>query len=311
MVKLLRRLDVDLLLEDELNFASLLRSNRGVRRELALPVISIVHHLSTSEEHGWISGFLIKLLEKRFLQGLDGAIYNTNATRESVERMSGGLLKGVVAPPSTEKASQRTVAPGSSGMPGGGDAPRENGKGVRLLTVASLIKRKRIDALIEAVALLEDEAVTLTIVGSGDAEPRTARRLRALVKRYGLTDQVTFAGELDESSLEEAYGEHDLFVLASQYEGFGMVYLEAMCHGLPVVAGSAGGAREIVRDGVNGYLCKPGSGAAVAGVVQTLRRDPGLLESLARGAARTAAGHPTWEESFAPAERFLKEAVRG
>lgn len=298
-------------LEDELNHLSLLRSNRHLSATLGVPIVAIVHHLASSEEHGWIAGFLLRRLERAFLLSLSGAIYNTPATRDSVTALIGRSLDGVVCLPSAENLPRG--ARGKSGAGGENGAGGKSGTGgpvLRLLSVGSLIRRKRIDAVIGALALLESSSVTLTVVGSPEPEPATARRLEVLAKRLGVGDRVSFLGSLGDEQLRGAYREHDLLVLVSQHEGFGMVYLEAMAQGTPVIASASGGASAIVRDGYNGYLCRPGSSAGVAARIAELLEKRELLSSLGAGALETAASHPSWEESFSGAEDYLSE-VRG
>lgn len=301
LLRAVERFGADLILQDELNHPSLIRSNRKLRDVYGKPIAAVVHHLADSEEHGWIRGFLIRALERRYLRSVDGAVYNTPATLDAVARLRKDPLPGVVSLPSTEALPK-------SG-PTENCHPPERRHGLRLLTVGSLIKRKRIDAVIGALALLDSQAVTLTVVGSGDAEPGTAAALRRLPRRLGVGERVTFLGSLDDGELDRAYREHDLFVLPSQYEGFGMVYLEAMARGMPVIAGDAGGAGAVVRGGVNGYLTQAGSAAGVARILSQLLNEPEELARLSEGALETARNHPTWEESFRPAERFLRGLV--
>ena len=294
----------DLILEDELNHPSLIRGNRRLRLHGELPIVSVVHHLASSEEHGWIRGFMVKRIEKAYLRTIDGAVFNTPATRRAAEELRGSELPGVVALPSMD--GLREIA----GTRRDGEAPgNPSGGELRLLTVGSLIRRKRIDAVIGALALLGDPGVSLTIVGDDSAEPGTARSLRRLPGQLGVGGQVRFVGSLDDEALHEAYSRADLFVLPSQHEGFGMVYLEAMARGVPVVATSAGGAGAIVRDRENGFICKPGSSADVARIIKELRERPDELTRLSREARRSAGNHPTWEESFAKAEAFFTELV--
>lgn len=296
----------DLVLEDELNHPSLIRSNRRLTRH-GIPIVSIVHHLAEKEEHGWIRGLVVRLVERRYLRSIDGSVYNTATTREDVEALLRGSLPGVVSLPSADGLRETAGSSSSATSPERHSAPEETGSAeLRLLTVGSLTRRKRIDAVIGALALLEGKRPTLTIVGSDAPEPYTAKSLRRLSGRLGVAEGVTFLGGLDEGELDRAYREHDLFVLPSQYEGFGMVYLEAMARGLPVIAGDAGGARTIVRHGTNGYLTKAGSAAGVAQLLAAIMERPEELRRLSRGALETARRHPTWEESFAPAEEFLR-----
>lgn len=305
LLRAVEEFEPDLILQDELNHPSLLWSNRRVLKERGLPIVSVVHHLATSEEHGWIRGFLVRQIERAYLRTLDGAIFNTPATKRASEKLRGGELPGVVALPSMD--GLRELAREESAPLGDQRSPGE--ERFALLTVGSMIRRKRIDAVIGALALLEDPGITLTVVGDEAAQPSTARSLKRLPARLGVASQVRFLGSLDSEALGEAYGAADLFVLPSQHEGFGMVYLEAMAHGVPVIATSGGGAESIVRHGENGFLCKPGSAADVARIIKGLREERSELSRLAREARRSAMDHPTWEESFGKAEEFLRRLV--
>lgn len=308
LMRAVEEYEPDLILQDELNHPSLLRSNRRLRSRKAIPIVSVVHHLASNEEHGWIRGFLVRTMEAAYLRTLDGAIFNTPATRSATEELRGGGVPGVVALPSMD--GLREIVGRSAFGEGEANPAARDGR-LRLLTVGSLIGRKRVDAVIGALALLGDPGVVLTVVGDDSAEPGTARSLRRLPARLGVSRQVRFAGPLDERALDEAYREADLFVLPSQHEGFGMVYLEAMARGVPVVATSSGGAGAIVKDRKNGFLCKPGSAADVARIIKELRGSPSELMRLAREAQRSAADHPTWGESFQKVEAFFAELISG
>ena len=97
-----------------------------------------------------------------------------------------------------------------------------------------------------------------------------------------------------------------LLAVPSSYEGFGIVYLEAMHFGLPVIAGVAGGATEIVNHGVNGLLVPPGDATALARYLASLLPDRDLLVRLSLAALTHSASHPTWEDSAGRVREFLQ-----
>ena len=153
---------------------------------------------------------------------------------------------------------------------------------VNLLSVGTLTPRKGHDLLIEALARLADLPWTCRIIGSPDRAPATAADLRARIARHGLQSRIILAGET--ADLSAAYGAADVFVLASRHEGYGMVFAEAMQHGLPIIATTAGAIPEAVPSGA-GILVPPDDVAALAGALAQLIRDPALR-------ARYAAGRP-------------------
>ena len=120
-------------------------------------------------------------------------------------------------------------------IPGTDEAPFAHGSGQNapvIFGAGSLTPRKAWNVLIEALAPLKDQAWTLKIAGDG---PERAR-LHSLAASFGLADRVTFLGEIDDATLATCYDRADLFVLASLYEGFGMVLTEALARGLPCIA---------------------------------------------------------------------------
>jgi glycosyltransferase involved in cell wall biosynthesis len=96
----------------------------------------------------------------------------------------------------------------------------------------------------------------------------------------------------------------------SSYEGFGIVYLEAMHFGLPAIAGTIGAAQELVHHDHNGFLVPPGDAAALARYISLLMADRELLLKMSLTAHRSAAAHPTWNESAARARVFLQSCLR-
>jgi phosphatidyl-myo-inositol dimannoside synthase len=137
---------------------------------------------------------------------------------------------------------------------GGGTASGGSGP-ARLLTVTRLSKAdgyKGVDRVIEVLPGVIEAVgpISYTIVGDGDDE----QRLRQLAAERGVQDQVHFAGFLDDDEMARAYRDSDVFALPSTGEGFGLVLLEAMAFGKPIVAAAVGGPLDIVVDGVTGRL---------------------------------------------------------
>jgi glycosyltransferase involved in cell wall biosynthesis len=120
---------------------------------------------------------------------------------------------------------------------------------------------------------------------------------------------VNFLGSLDEGSLSALLRSSQVLVVPSYYEGFGIAYLEGMGFGLPAIAASGGGAAEIIRKGVNGYLIEPGDWRALACHLDELAADRQLLAGLSQAARQSFLAHPTWEQSGQKIRHYLLEVV--
>ncbi len=160
-------------------------------------------------------------------------------------------------------------------------------RGRIMLTVGRWAARERykgVDALILAVARLRATVpdVQLVAIGSGDDLPR----LRNIAVEQQVADRVHFLGGLSQRELAACYAAADVFALPSTGEGFGLVFLEAMAFGKPVVGADAGGITDLIRDGSNGLLIPPNDPDALARGLSRLLGDEALRRKMgACGAA--------------------------
>jgi D-inositol-3-phosphate glycosyltransferase len=164
-----------------------------------------------------------------------------------------------------------------------------------LLWVGRIAPIKGLDTLLDAVARLAEGGrnMGLLVVG-GDADEPTGGHetsLRQRIARLGLEQSVRFVGPQPQSVLPLYYAASDVTVLPSYYESFGMVALEAMACGSPVIASRVGGLVTTVRDGVTGFLVPDGDVGALAERIETLVADPELRWRLGREGVRWAAQH--------------------
>jgi glycosyltransferase involved in cell wall biosynthesis/GT2 family glycosyltransferase len=169
--------------------------------------------------------------------------------------------------------------------------PAQSGE-TRLLFVGRLEARKGIDVLLEAIpGVLEKypEAV-LDIVGDDTiARPDGKTYKGEFLKRRlapHLASRVHFHGRVEEDALRRFYQQCDVFVAPSRYESFGLVFLEAMVFGKPVIAGDAGGGPEVVTHGETGLLVAPGDAGELHKALDTLLADPALRQRLGEAARR-------------------------
>jgi glycosyltransferase involved in cell wall biosynthesis len=161
--------------------------------------------------------------------------------------------------------------------------------GWRLLYVGRIDRRKGIDTAVRALAELPGDA-TLDVVGSGDDDAE--RELRALVTELDLTERVRFTGILARDQLPARYADADVALFPVRWrEPWGVVPLEAMGVGRPVIATGRGGSGEYLRDGFNALLFDAEDPAALAAQVMRLANDAALRERLRAGGLETARAH--------------------
>ncbi|HLW78077.1 MAG TPA: glycosyltransferase family 4 protein [Terriglobia bacterium] len=144
-----------------------------------------------------------------------------------------------------------------------------------VLTVGRLLERepgKGVDVIIRALPLVIRAApqTTFVVVGDGDLRPA----LESLAVSTGVSERVRFVGSVSDAELRDWYRKADVFVMPSRQEGFGIVFLEAMAFGVPVIGGAVGGTPDIISDGVTGYLVEYGDTGALADRLVRLLGDP-------------------------------------
>lgn len=157
-----------------------------------------------------------------------------------------------------------------------------------IVNVARFIRFKGQDVLIEALALARARGLDARCIFVGTiAEQEFFDELAAQVTRAGLGDAVRF--EIGRSDIETFFAEADAFVLSSRDEGFGIVLIEAMAAGLPVIAPKVGGAAEIVVDGESGLHFRASDPADLSEAIQRMAGDRSLQRRLADGGRARAA----------------------
>jgi glycosyltransferase involved in cell wall biosynthesis len=278
----------DVLLQDELNHPSLIALNRRLRGRL--PIVSIVHHLRVSERHAAELTRAHALVERAYLRTCDAFVFNSQTTRAAVAALLGASRPHIVAYPAGDRFNDALFTPRALGAP------------PVALFVGNVIERKGLHTVIDALA--DAPEWRLRIVGRESVEPGYVARVRTKIDALGLAHRVTWLGALDDTALAREYAQADALAVPSQYEGFGIVYLEAMGFGVPVIASRGGAAGEIVEDGVNGVLVDPDDARAVADGLRALS-DPARHARMRIAARARYDAHPTWRASCASIRAFL------
>jgi D-inositol-3-phosphate glycosyltransferase len=164
--------------------------------------------------------------------------------------------------------------------------------GALLLFVGRLTPIKGLETLLQSMCQL-DPRPTLLLIGGDQDEPQAGHvsHLKALVGELGLGETVRFLGAQPQHRLRLYYAAADATVMPSYYESFGMVALEAMACGSPVIASRVGGLTTTVRDGVTGLLVPEGDPIALADAIARVLGEPDLRRRLGWEAVRWAASY--------------------
>ncbi|MEX2584319.1 MAG: glycosyltransferase family 4 protein [Gemmatimonadota bacterium] len=175
----------------------------------------------------------------------------------------------------------------------------------RILFVGRLVERKGVQVLLRAMTGLNGGgAVRLTVAGDGPLR----RELERLAAELDLEDRVEFTGRVTDGELRRLYDTSDLFVLPAvrdakgDVEGLGVVLIEALLHGVPVVASDSGGIPDIVRDGETGLLVRPGDPGDLAAAIERAMANPDLTARLAAAGWDHVREHFSWERIVADLE---------
>lgn len=182
--------------------------------------------------------------------------------------------------------------------PGTTRKPRATGSGnavLELLAVGSIVPRKGYAVLIEAMAGLKRRNWRLKIAGTARSL-ETVSALREQIKTAGLDAQVQLLGAVRDKELDDLYEKADLFVMASLFEGYGMVLAEALQRGLPIVTTTGGAASDTVPDGA-GLKVPPGDSDALRHAIDKALVDPGLRARLSSAARQAGENLPTWDDT--------------
>ena len=145
---------------------------------------------------------------------------------------------------------------------------------IQIIYVGNIQTRKGVYQLVKAVSKLTDLNFLLNIVGSYAIDPAYYNRIKSFVINNNLEHKISFLGRVSDDSLKKIYEDSDIFVLPSLHETFGIVLLEAMSFGLPIVATDVGAIPELVSDDENGVLVRPDDPYSLANAMRQLMLSP-------------------------------------
>jgi glycosyltransferase involved in cell wall biosynthesis len=259
-----------------------------------LKLVALVHHpLALEAGLSEARREALERSERTALACARAVVVTSQATaRELVAYWDVPAERLTVAPPGTDPASQPA---------------RNTGKPPVILAIGTLIPRKDHATLVAALSRLGTRDWRCRIVGGTHPDPATTAALRDQIAASGVADRFELAGALPDVAAE--YRRADIFALASRYEGYGMVFAEAMANGLPVVACRAGAVGDVVPEGA-GILVAPGDVTAFAEAIEGLLADPARREAMASASYAAGAELPSWRASAAVLAGALEGVAR-
>lgn len=256
---------------------------RRLRDALGAPLVVTVHATEAGRHQGWLPGDLSRAIHRtewRLVHDARRVVTSSEAMRAEVTTLfDADHARVAVVRPGLDvarwRARPREVA-----------AARERwrGEGPLLVTAARLEWEKGVHTLLDAMPRLRRRFPGLRLVVAGRGSQQEA--LEAQARALRLARGATFAGWLDRGALAAALAAADLVVLPSVYEPFGLVALETVAQGTPLVVARAGGLAETVVDGVTGRTFAPLDPHDLADVVTEVLDDPERASRMARAAVR-------------------------
>ncbi len=276
----------------------------SMKRSGIVRIVALTH----GHEVWWAKVFPFNLLLRRIGTGVDSLTYLGEYTRQKISR------------PLTQsaKSAMIKIAPGIDTdhfSPRNSDNLRQSlqlSQKKVIVCVARLVHRKGQDKLIDAMpSILESISnAHLLIVGQGPYQQILVKR----VKELGLGESVTFVGRINYEKLPEYICVGDLFAMPSrsrfcglEVEGLGIAYLEASACGLPVIAGSSGGAPDAVVDGKSGEVVNGTDITAISKTVIKFLRDPEGSQQMGQFGRNWVVEKWRWEIWSQAFERLLKQ----
>jgi D-inositol-3-phosphate glycosyltransferase len=272
-------------------------------RDVRVPVVQSFHSLGAAEQrhYGASAGSAARLrLEALIARSVSAVLASSSGEMSELARL--GVPRDAI----------RVVPYGvdtDEFLPSGPVARR--GSRPRLLAVAPLDERSGLDVIVRAMT--EVPRCELVIAGGPPraqlSKDPVYRALVRLIMTLGIGDRVVFTGQVSRTRMPALLRSADLLVHTTMYEPFGMVPLEAMACGTPVVAAAGGSHQDAIVDGTTGVLVKPGQPGLLARQIRQLLGSPMLLQGYGIAAADRARARYSWDrigrETLAVYERSL------
>jgi glycosyltransferase involved in cell wall biosynthesis len=302
LLRAMQRQTFDLILQDELVHPSFFQLNQRLRRVVRLPIVSLIHLLRSSENGSAAWRRLYRWIERCYLASIDGFIYVNRHIEARVHAMLKTHPPGIIAHPAgdhlptgltSKQIIRRAYCPGP----------------LNLIFVGNLTPLKGLHLVLAALHGIPLDDWRLTVIGSLDRDPDYVRRIRQQIRAAGWEDNVTLRGMLSNAEVGSHLAQSDVFAVPSNPESYSIAYLEAMNHGLPIIANAQSDSADLIEHGVSGFCLQPDDIHGFAQHLRTLARDRQGLAQMSLAARKRFVSLPTWEQSMQRAVRFLEDIV--
>jgi glycosyltransferase involved in cell wall biosynthesis len=293
----------DVLLQDELNHPSFFLANKSLQKKVAYPIVAIVHQVLCRQPRSNLLNRIYQPIEKRYLQSVNGCIFNSRTTRMTVEQLIEVTPPSIVACPAGDRLGQLSSIDLIN-------ARIRQGGPLRLIFVGNVLPNKGLLPLINVLSEVPAEKWFLTVIGSLKMDRSYTRRVERLIADKKVSRQINLTGPKDGGELAKHMSQSHMFIMPYSHEGFGMAYMEAMAFALPVIGSAAGAVKEFVAPGKNGFLIKPDDFNSVQFHINNLYQNRKGLAEMSRAAFRTFMDRPKWEDTMASIQGYLTNLAK-
>ena len=217
---------------------------QSLSRYASIPNVLSVHGGDLYDPSKWMSPhrhYLLRAWIRRLLKSADYVVGQSENTLANMRRYYSPEIPAALIPLGISRPSAVTGTREDYGLPG--DA-------TILVTIGRLVARKAVDQLVDSMVTLKSFGASLIVMGSGPEQGALSEKIVSL----GLEDCVHLLGQVSDVDKVKLLGLSDIYVSTSQHEGFGLVFLEAMAQGLPIVCYDFGGQTDFLDDGLTGRL---------------------------------------------------------
>ncbi|MDY6969177.1 MAG: glycosyltransferase family 4 protein [Spirochaetota bacterium] len=209
--------------------------------------------------------FIFRIIVKFILNKADRIVAQSNNTRYNAIRYYKTLKDIIIIPLPFNPPDLSCISQSNTTI---------DAKDFTLITIGRIIKRKAIDIIIKALADIDNIKIRFLIIGDGPEK----KNLQSLANELGVAKQVSFVGYLNNEDKYRLLSASDLFILTSLHEGFGIVFMEAMFCGLPIICTNNGGQTDFLKDEENAILIDVGDVRSCADAILRFYNDKALFK---------------------------------